>query len=193
MKKNKIPKNDNPFALLKGKVISLLDFAHQKNISFEAVAQKESIWHPSRSAHIISDGKVIGTIGEISPRILAKFGVKRRIVCALFSAQDLSSSYASIVLSQPLPKFPYAVRDISLTFRKKVTVGEIERLIIEAGAPLLKHIELFDIYEQGEEKSLAFHLSFGAEDRTLSSDEMDSTFDRIVAVANERFEARLRL
>lgn len=186
-------KNDNPFALLKGKVVSLLDFTLEKNISFEAVAQKESIWHPSRSAHILSEGKVIGTIGEISPRVLAKFGVKRRIVCALFSAKDLSSSFASVVTARPLPKFPYAVRDISLTFQKKVTVGEIERLILEAGAPLLKHLELFDVYEQGEEKSLAFHLSFGAEDRTLSSDEMDGAFDKIVALANERFEARLRL
>ncbi|MEI8096675.1 MAG: phenylalanine--tRNA ligase subunit beta [Candidatus Moraniibacteriota bacterium] len=186
-------KNDNPFALLKGKVVSFLDFAHQRGVSFEAIAEKESIWHPSRSAHILSNGKVIGTIGEISPRVLAKFGVKRRIVCALFSARDLSSSYASVVTATPLPKFPYAVRDISLTFQKKVTVGEIERLILETGAPLLKHLELFDVYEQGEEKSLAFHLSFGAEDRTLSSDEMDGSFDRIVAVANERFEARLRL
>jgi len=186
-------KSDNPFALLKGKVVSLLDFAHQKNISFEAVAQKESIWHPSRSAHILSNGKVIGTIGEISPRVLAKFGVKRHIVCALFSAKDLSSSFTSVTLAQPLPKFPFAIRDISLTFRRKVTVGEIEQVLREAGTPLLKHFELFDVYEQGEEKSLAFHLSFGAEDRTLSSDEMDATFDKIVALANERFEARLRL
>jgi len=186
-------KNDNPFAFLKGKVVSLLDFAHQKNVSFEAVAQKESIWHPSRSAHILSNGKVIGTIGEISPRVLTKFGVKRRIVCALFPAKDLASSFASVVEAQPLPKFPYAVRDISLTFPRNVTVGEVEQLLRETGAPLLKHFELFDVYEQGEEKSLAFHLSFGADDRTLSSEEMDSVFDRIVALANEQFEARLKL
>ena len=186
-------KNENPFALLKGKVVSLLDFTHQRNISFQAVAQKETLWHPSRSAHIISDGNVIGTIGEISPRVLAKFGVKRRIACALFSAKDLSSSFASAVEAQPLPKFPYAVRDISLTFPHKVTVGEFEQLLLESGAPLLRHFELFDIYEQGEEKSLAFHLSFGADDRTLSGEEIEGIFDRIVALADERFEARLKL
>ena len=74
----------------------------------------------------------------------------------------------------------------------KVTVSEVERLLHEAGKPLLKHYELFDIYDHGEEKSLAFHLSFGADNRTLSSEEMDTTFDRIVALAKERFEARLR-
>jgi phenylalanyl-tRNA synthetase beta chain len=72
-------------------------------------------------------------------------------------------------------------------------VSEVEQLLREAGAPLLQKFELFDIYEQGEEKSMALHLSFGASDRTLSSEEMDAAFDRIVALAGKRFSARLRV
>ncbi|MFZ2187692.1 MAG: phenylalanine--tRNA ligase subunit beta [Candidatus Moraniibacteriota bacterium] len=188
--------SDDLFALLKGKVEALLDFSHQKNITFAAIAEQESIWHPSRSAHILADGNIIGTIGEISPRILSKFGMKRRIVAALFSAETLAASYASTTTMQPLPKFPFAVRDISLTFPsvngRSINVAEAEALLDEAGAPLLKRHELFDVYAQGEEKSLAFHLSFGADDRTLSGEEMDRVFDRIVALAKERFEARLK-
>lgn len=192
-------KSDDLFALLKGRVEALLDFAHQKNVSFEAIESKEGIWHPTRSARIVvgclpagRQGKNIGMIGEVAPIILSKFGVKRRVVAAQFSAEALAASFASVTTMIPLPKFPFAVRDISLTFQKKVTVGEVEQLLREAGAPLLKQYELFDIYEQDDEKSLAFHLSFGADDRTLSGKEMDEAFDRIVALAKERFEAHLR-
>jgi phenylalanyl-tRNA synthetase beta chain len=94
---------------------------------------------------------------------------------------------------KPLQKFPFALRDISLTFPHQVTVGEVEALFREAGAPLLQKFELFDLYEQDSEKSLAFHLYFGAPDRTLPSGEMDAVFDRIVALASERFSARLRI
>ena len=189
-------KSDDLFAILKGKIESLLDVVHQKNSTFEATTEKGGIWHPSRSARIVSNGTAIGTVGEISPRILSKFGVKRRVVAAIFSVKDLSSSYGSAPTMEPLPKFPLAIRDISLIFPsaggRGVTVAEVEAALCEAGAPLLKQSELFDVYEQGGEKSLAFHLSFGADDRTLSSEETDTVFDRIVTLAKERFEARLR-
>lgn len=185
-------KSDDLFALLKGRVEALLDFAQQKNISFEAIESKEGIWHPTRSARVVAGGNNIGMIGEVAPIILSKFGVKRRVVAAQFSAEALATSFASVTTMIPLPKFPFAVRDISLTFQKRVTVGEAEQLLREAGAPLLKQYELFDIYEQAEKKSLAFHLSFGADDRTLSGKEMDEAFDRIVALAKERFGAHLR-
>lgn len=185
-------KSDNLFAVLKGRVESLLDFVHQKNSTFEATTEQESIWHPIRSAHILSDGTIIGTIGEISPRILSKFGVKQRVVAALFSAKNLASSYGSATTMKPLPKFPFAIRDISLAVSETVTVKDVSAVLAEAGSPLLKHYELFDVYQQDGEKSLAFHLSFGAPDRTLSSEEMDAVFDRIVSLAEKRFGAHLR-
>ena len=92
----------------------------------------------------------------------------------------------------PLQKFPYALRDISLTFPKHVTVADVETIFREGGTPLLRKWELFDIYEQEAEKSFAFHLSFGALERTLSSSEMDAAFDQIVTLAKARFAGRLR-
>jgi phenylalanyl-tRNA synthetase beta subunit len=60
------------------------------------------------------------------------------------------------------------------------------------GAPLLTKHELFDVFETETEKSFALHLSFGSSDRTLSSEEMDKVFQRIVEAANERLSFRLK-
>jgi phenylalanyl-tRNA synthetase beta chain len=188
------------FYAMKGKVHAFLEALHidQSTITFELPEKFSEIpqvamLHPTRSACVVADAKLIGIIGELRPSVLQSFDLESRLAVAEFFASELAEFQKKETLFVPLQKFPYAVRDISLTFPRKVTVSEVERLLREAGAPLLKHCELFDVYEQGDEKNLAFHLSFGADDRTLESAEMDATFDRIVALGKERFGARLRL
>lgn len=195
--------NGETFFAMKGKVMAFFESLHidEKRISWE-LPEKFShlpilaMLHPTRSAVFAIDGKPFGVIGEFHPKTLKAFGLEPRLAMAGFVAEELEKLQKKEILFTPLQKFPYAVRDISLTFPsasgRKVTVSEVERLLSAAGAPLLKHYELFDVYEQDEEKSLAFHLSFGADARTLSGEEMDATFDKIVALAKERFGARLR-
>jgi len=192
-------RTDEPFYAMKGRVMALFEALHidQGKISWELPEKFSDIpvlamLHPTRSAIFAYDGQPFGVIGELHPRTLKAFDLPPRAAVAGFVAEELKKLQKKEIIFTPLQKFPYAIRDISLTFPGKVTVSEVERLLREAGKPLLKHYELFDVYEQDGEKSLAFHLSFGADDRTLSSEEMDITFDRIVALAKERFEARLR-
>lgn len=187
------------FYAMKGKVEALFEALHidTDHIAFEPVEKFPEIpvlamLHPTRSACIMSGGKFIGLIGEFHPKTLKAFGLEPRVAIAGFLSDELRALQKREIVFEPLRKFPFAVRDISLTFSRKVTVSEVERLIREGGSPLLRHSELFDIYEQGDEKSFAFHLAFGAPDRTLESRETDEAFDRIVALAKERYMARLR-
>ena len=92
----------------------------------------------------------------------------------------------------PLQKFPYATRDITLWFPRTVMAGDAEEVVRTGGGELLKEATLFDIYEKGEEKSYSFHLAFGAPDRTLTTEEMDVSFDTIVSLAKERFSGYIR-
>ncbi|MEK9151280.1 MAG: phenylalanine--tRNA ligase subunit beta [Patescibacteria group bacterium] len=191
------------FFAMKGKVAAMFEALHidTSAITFELPETFPEILtmamlHPTRSACIAYRGSFIGVIGEFHPKVLKAFGLEPRVAMAGFLTDALQQSRKEDISYVPLQKFPYALRDISLTFpsasRRSVTVAEAEALLREAGTPLLRRYELFDIYEQDGEKSLAFHLSFGADDRTLSGEEMDSTFGRIVASAAERFGARLR-
>lgn len=191
------PKAGEAFFALKGKVVALLDTFHIGDISFIPLPESSdmpeaSVLHPTRSALVRSGETVLGVIGELHPSVARDFDIDARIALAEFDVRALAGAQAAEILFVPLQKFPFAVRDISLIFPKRVTVSEAEQLFREAGAPLLRKSELFDVYEKDDEKSLAFHLSFGSNDRTLSSEEMDSAFNRIVSSAKERFEARLR-
>ncbi len=187
------------FFSLKGKMTALLQSLHidETKIALELPEKHTDVpmvamLHPTRSACYVVEGRVIGYIGEIHPEVLRDFGLEPRVAVGGFVVSELMTLEKKETVFAPLQKFPYALRDISLTFPKATTVGRIESLLWEAGAPLLRRFELFDIYEKEEEKSFAFHLSFGAPDRTLSSEEMDVTFDRIVTLA-ARHNGRLRI
>lgn len=178
------------FYALKGKMTALLEALHidTSRIALESPEKYPeipvlSMLHPTRSACYVVGGQVIGFIGEAHPQVLKAFGLEPRVAIGGFVALELLKLQKTETLFTPLQKFPYALRDISLTFPRKTTVSQVEQLLSEAGAPLLQRSELFDIYEKDNEKSFAFHLSFGAPDRTLSSAQMDAAFDRIVALA----------
>lgn len=184
---------------MKGKMVALLSALHidASQMTLESPEKYKEIpvlamLHPTRSACYVAHGQVIGIIGEIHPQVLKAFGLEPRVTIGGFVVSELLKLQKRETVFTPLQKFPYALRDISLTFPGSMTVGETESLLREAGAPLLQQSELFDIYEKDGEKSFAFHLSFGAPDRTLSSAEMDAAFDRIVALAAGR-GGRLRV
>lgn len=191
------------FFAMKGRVEALFEALHieRAKITYELPEKFPHIpvlamLHPTRSVCMVKDGIPFGIMGEFHPTVLKAFGLEPRLAMAGFVAEELAALQEKEVIFTPLQKFPYALRDISLTFpstnEKSVTVANVEAILNEAGAPLLQKCELFDIYEQNGEKSFAFHLSFGASDRTLSGAEMDAAFDRIVLLAGERLSGRLR-
>ena len=185
-------KSESLYPILKGKVESLLHFVGQSEISFEPVTETTNIWHPSRSASIMADGKKIGTMGEIAPYVLSKWGVKRRLVAAEFSVAFLSEHFGSLKEAVATSRFPFVTRDISLFIPdKKVTVARLQKVLHDAGAPLLRSIELFDRFEKEGGVSLAFHLAFGSMERTHTLEEVEEVFNRMVASAHDSLHAEL--
>jgi len=72
----------------------------------------------------------------------------------------------------------------------------VEEAIVEAGGRLLRRAKLFDLY-RGEQiapgkKSLAYSLTYQAEDRTLTDDEVAKVQERIVRRLAEELGAELR-
>ena len=75
------------------------------------------------------------------------------------------------------------LEDIALVVDADLPAQAVEEAIRAAGGELLSQVELFDVY-QGEQipagkKSLAYALTFQAEDRGLTEDEVLVLYQRI--------------
>jgi len=152
---------------------------------------KISIWHPKKCAEIKVDHQEIGFLGEISPKILDNLGIssQEKIVVFDFDFEKLQKLASEEHEFRPLSKYPSAVRDLAILVPPETRVEEVLSKIEIAGGSLVRDVDLFDIYE-GEElpegkKNLAFHIIYQAEDRTLSSKEIDELQQKIIKALEE--------
>jgi phenylalanyl-tRNA synthetase beta chain len=97
---------------------------------------------------------------------------------------------------EPLSKYPEVKRDIALLVDQDISYGQLEAAIWQIATPLLKKIQIFDIYQgyrigQGN-KSLALRLYFQHQDRTLVDKEINHMTQTITDELVSRFDATLR-
>lgn len=89
----------------------------------------------------------------------------------------------------PPSKYPAMVRDISVLVEPKTKVSAALNLINAAGGPLVRDVDLFDLYEGDEvadgKKSFAFHIIFQSDDRTLTDKEVNQLQDKIIKALEE--------
>jgi phenylalanyl-tRNA synthetase beta chain len=183
------------FFQLKGVIDLLLNKLGISNVWYDEYKatpdeSKKVIWHPQKCAEIKVDGKEIGFLGEISPKVLDGLDIPAKVVLFDIDFEKLSELASEEHEYRPISRFPAAVRDIAVLVPRLVRIEEVLNEIEGAGGGLVRDIDLFDIYE-GEElpegkKNLAFHLIFQSEDRTLSSKEIDEKQDKIIRALEKK-------
>jgi len=192
---------NSEFFQAKGAVDLLLRKLGISNIWYDSwqsipTESKISIWHPKKCAAIKIDHQKIGFLGEISPKVLDKFKIDRKIIIFDIDFEKLSKLSSEEVIYQPISRFPAAVRDISVLAPRKTKVVEVLNKINIAGGSLVRDVDLFDIYE-GEElpegkKNLAFHIIYQSEVRTLKSEEIDKIHQKIIKALGKELKWQVR-
>jgi phenylalanyl-tRNA synthetase beta chain len=157
-----------------------------KDCQFIPKSSGASVWHRTKLAEIKSGRETLGFLGELLIEAAA-FEIDFE------KLQKLASEEHEY---QPISRFPSALRDIAVLVPRGVKTVEILNKINAAGGPLVRDVDLFDVYE-GEElpegkKSLAFHIIYQSEEKTLSSKEIDELQKKIIKALEEDPEWEVR-
>ena len=153
------------------------------------------IWHKTRFAEIEIEGseELIGYVGEMSPIVLERFRIKKRVAIFEIDMEILRKVSEGEREFKPLRKFPTSMRDISMTAEPEVRVEDILDIIQGSGMKLIIDVDLFDIFDLPEEKtSFAFHIIFGADDRTLKNQEVDEIMKKITENLEKDLKVEIR-
>ncbi len=192
---------DEGFYELKGMVDSLLNKLGISNIwydDYKATPEDShlSLWHPKKCAEIKIDNQEVGFLGQIYPKISEDLGVKEKVFVFDFNFERLIKLVSEEHEYQPISSQPMAIRDLAVLVPRGTKVVEVLNKINRAGGKLVQDVDLFDIYSgeeitQGKE-NFAFHIIYQAEDRTLSSKEIDKIQQRIIKALEENIEWEVR-
>ncbi|MGI6140287.1 MAG: phenylalanine--tRNA ligase subunit beta [Caldicoprobacterales bacterium] len=183
------------FYTLKGKVevlTSLLGL--EDKLTFQPA--RHPALHPGRTAELLMDGKAIGLIGQIHPKTAENYETDAGTVLGELNLQAMLDQANTDRQYQALPRYPAVTRDLAFIVEKNVQAAEIAELIKKGGGSILEKVTLFDIYEGSQipegHKSMAYSLSYRADDRTLKDEEVNKAHQRIIDLLEKELGAKLR-
>ena len=188
-----VPEGDMDFFDAKGVLESV--FSHV-GLSEEYKADDDPILLSGKTARVFCGNKAVGTIGEVHPRVLARFDLDDTGV-TLFEI-DLEAVYAAAgrvsVQYAPISRYPEAEQDIALLVDADVPASRIQTIINRHR--LVKKSAPFDLYT-GEgvpagKRSIAFRVTFQSDRSTLTGDLVDKARGDIMRQLEREFDATLR-
>ncbi len=182
-------RRDVDFFDLKGTVESLLESLRLPGAQFSPVDCPGY----SAAALITLNGKEIGVMGQIAPELLAP----RKIQAALFAAEiKLAPLAGGSARYTPLPRFPGVFRDLSFVVKKEIAYAAIAAAIRNSAGEYLENVDCIDVFAgktiDKDSRSIAVSMAFRAADRTLSSEEVATSLDRVIVELARQFKAELR-
>ena len=180
---------------LKGAVDELLNKLGISGYEYVPVSNYPS-FHPGRTAKLLINGKECGVIGEIHPNVVRKFEASERTYAGMLDIEPLITNASVKAKYKPLPKFPAVTRDIALLVKDMILVKQIEDIIRKRSGKILEDIKLFDIYKGKQVpdgmKSIAYSITFRAEDRTLTDEDVNKAMQKIITGLKDNIDAQLR-
>ncbi|MBQ1505291.1 MAG: hypothetical protein IIZ48_00805, partial [Erysipelotrichales bacterium] len=187
------------FFTVKGSVEAL---GRALGLSFDVERAADVPWlHPGIAAYILCEGERIGCFGKLANEVTGELKLHKdaksnhKIFLGEIDYRTMMGHMAASFRYRPLSAFPSAVRDLALTVAEETPCGDLMREIARA-CPKVSDVELFDIY-RGEQigegrKSMAFKITFGAEDKPLLPEELDKYIKKILGNLKFKLGAEIR-
>lgn len=182
---------------LKGVLEELFAGLH---VPLRVEAGNHPTYRPGRAARLLAGEMQVGVMGELHPAVVKGFEVRverdQPVLAAELDLEALLPLVPDGFSYTPLLSYPPVREDIALVVDAPLPAAEVEAALRKAGGPLLRDVALFDVY-QGEQlppgkKSLAYHLTFQAADRTLTDQDTSKQRQRLVRVMEQQLGAKLR-
>lgn len=152
--------------------------------------------HPAQSAVIFCEGKNIGYIGSIHPKLLADEKVNVDAAIAELDVTPLRRGQPRPVKYQPVSKLPSSERDFAFVVPNTVSSAAITAEIKKAAGATLQSLEVFDVFEGGNlpegHRSIAYRMVLQDPATTLTEAQLQSLQNTIVATLEKKLNVRIR-
>lgn len=149
---------------------------------------------------LAGDEEPVGRLGELHPAVAANFDLepadRQPVLAAELDLDRILERVPGALQVEPVPVYPEVREDLALIVDESTPAAAVEAALLKAGKPLLCAVEMFDVF-RGEaigegSKSLAYHLTFRAPNRTLRDRDVKKLRRRILGQVERSVGARIR-
>lgn len=180
------------FYVIKGVAEEILDYlGYENRYSFVLPKQIPVQMHPGQTAEISVNNDIVGIVGKVHPNV-----EKEDVYVLEINLDKLLAKKTGKMKFKEISKYPETSKDLAILVDKTIPAIEIAKIIKKAAGSLLTNIEIFDVYEgkniPKDKRSIAYSLSFGTTDRTLTDEEVNNIMSKIVDNLQKQIGAELR-
>ena len=178
---------------IKGDIEGLLGLTGlQHTFSFHAASHPAL--HPGQCAELSRNGKSIGWVGQLHPRIQSSLGIDSSVY--LFQVDASKIAEVRVPMHEEVSKFPEVKRDLAFFVEASVGAQTLVDHANSVAGDLLVSLKLFDVYQskdvENKGKSIALGLTFQHSSRTLTDEEVSQAVDRVITELSTECKAELR-
>lgn len=160
-------------------------------------SQAPKYYHPHRSTSLKLGKNLVGFFGEIHPAITKKFDLKNRINIFEIFVDSLPIQAKSTSRKAFTPNdLPIVERDFAFLIDQNQPIGDIIKTIANTNKSLIKDVNIFDIFTgkniPENKKSVALRVKIQPQEKTLTSEEIDTASKKIIDAVVKAHEASLR-
>lgn len=158
--------------------------------------QEAASWHKRGAAvDILCAGKKVGYCAVVGRRAQGLFSIHNETVAAEIDLSAVAETKLRVKSYRAPSVFPAVMRDIALVVDESAAYADIQETLARAHR-LVQGVELFDSYKGGSvgagKKSLAFHITYQSNERTLTTEEADAAHKELIARVVRAYKAEVR-
>ncbi len=185
-------KKNVDFYVIKGIAEELLNYlGYENRYSFVIPKNMPQEFHPGQTAAISVDKDEVGIFGRVHPEVN-----KEAVYVLEIKLDKLANKRVGKMKYKEISKYPSIKKDLALIVDNNLASQEVLQAMKKSGGSLLTNIEIFDVYT-GEnigkdKKSIAYSLTFENQERTLTDEEVNGIFEKIILDVQKKLGVELR-
>ena len=152
--------------------------------------------HPGRSGVLRVGNDMIGSVGEIDPRVLSKFALSESVAVVEVDLEHLLSLPHGLQAYVSVSRYPSSDIDLAFVVNDDIPASAVRETIRRSAGELLVSLSLFDVFRSDAlpsgTRSLAFALRLQAPDRTLTEQDVATVHAAVIASVESTHDASLR-
>ena len=166
---------------VKGLAEEILDYlGYNGRYSFVIKGELPQEFHPYQTAEILVNNDIVGILGKLHPEIQ-----KEDVYVLEINLDKLLNKKTGKMKYKEISKFPSIKKDLAVIVGKDIASEEIAKQIKKLAGSMLISSKVFDVYTgtgiEENKKSIAYSLEFGAQERTLTDEEINNILEKIIA------------
>ncbi len=190
-----------PLDIWQGK--KALNLYHIKSVLeslFEVFCLKGFLWknaempflHPKQSLILSFQNKTVGFLGSLHPHLLQKYKIPLDIAVAEIYWGLLDQAQKKPLKFKAFSHLLTVEKDLCFVIPLDVAVEDVKREIKKSLGSLCEKVELFDLYEKQNERSVSFRMFLTPEEKSWTDEQLQVFLNKVVEAVHKKFSIRLK-